>query len=256
MLFALKRKTFEEEKMKDKSWFARTRLLVAFLGIALMASGGHAQEPQRRNLPRADLVDQVRGWLYLRHMAVQCSFPKQVTSDLDFIGMIVGMSLPEPTKDELDTAARNAEAAATNDISKSKEVSCAKAQNTVAELSQALGKVFGSGPANSQEAIPHYPQVVGFNRATEALAILKSSPENQVRAEPDGRVRVTQPGSIEWVFVPPNHHAYPAGIRREVVQLADGKSHVEVSVLCDASEQECAKLYREMKRAERSGGWY
>jgi hypothetical protein len=79
----------------------------------------------------------------------------------------------------------------------------------------------------------------------EALLLkLKSDGEIQIREERGWIVAASDKLRSIWSFPPTGHPAYPAYVKREVVEK-DGSIYIETSVRCGAEKSECDKLVKD-----------
>jgi hypothetical protein len=96
-----------------------------------------------------------------------------------------------------------------------------------------------------------YPSVDEARRAVTALPGAKVS-------EHQGWLIVEQIPTL-WSFTPAGHEAYPAAVKRTVVQRDDGRSYIDMKVLCEAPKAACDRLVESFKNLNeqtirRSGG--
>lgn len=89
---------------------------------------------------------------------------------------------------------------------------------------------------------------VGYSTVAEALASLKAKSGVQVHiTTPDAWTIANEPNGIQWSFVPSNHYANPAVVRREVKVNREGGVFIEMRALCQAEKAQCDKLIEEFK---------
>lgn len=50
-----------------------------------------------------------------------------------------------------------------------------------------------------------------------------------------------------WSFVPNDHEAYPAAVKRTVAQRDDGRAFIDMSILCEAPKPACDRLAESFK---------
>ena len=87
---------------------------------------------------------------------------------------------------------------------------------------------------------------IGYPTVAAALEALRASPDAKFSVQGGWTIvddRAT--GSI-WSFTPPDHPAYPAAVKRTVVQR-NGKAYVDMQALCQASKAACDKLIVEFR---------
>lgn len=83
-----------------------------------------------------------------------------------------------------------------------------------------------------------YPTVAAARSAATALLGAKKS-------EQQGWLVVEQMPVI-WSFTPAGHEAYPAAVKRTVVQR-DGRIDLDMAVLCEAPKPACDRLVSDLK---------
>lgn len=95
-----------------------------------------------------------------------------------------------------------------------------------------------AGPAQAQDK----PRPLGYAKVADALAALEKNPDATI-SHPDGWTVVTvqKPELAVWSFVPKEHDAYPAVVRR-LVRKTDKGTFVEMKVLCQAKQEPCRRL--------------
>lgn len=83
-----------------------------------------------------------------------------------------------------------------------------------------------------------FPTVAAARQALEAR-----DGDGTVVTHPDGWTVVNEPlASAQWSFVPEQHAAYPAVVRRVILRGADGKASVDTASLCEAPKPACEQL--------------
>lgn len=90
---------------------------------------------------------------------------------------------------------------------------------------------------------------VGFKTVDEALAFLKTKPTVTFTVtKPDDWLIAndTSPFTV-WSFTPEGHYAYPAVVKREVKQNAQGGVFIEMTALCQAEKEPCDRLIQEFQ---------
>jgi hypothetical protein len=94
---------------------------------------------------------------------------------------------------------------------------------------------------------------VGYSTVAEALVSLKAKSGVQVQiTTPDAWTIANEPNGIQWSFVPSNHYANPAVVRREVKVNREGGVFIEMRALCQAEKAQCDKLIEEFKALNES----
>jgi hypothetical protein len=112
----------------------------------------------------------------------------------------------------------------------------------------ALASLCAASNARSQAA-PAEPAAIAFKTVADALASLEGRDgQGTVVTRPEGWVVINEPATAsQWSFVPKDHEAYPALVRRTVLRGADQSVSVHVTSLCEAAAAPCAKLVVDFK---------
>jgi hypothetical protein len=102
--------------------------------------------------------------------------------------------------------------------------------------------------ASAQNTAPDEAGIT-FRTVASALSSLeRRDGDGVVVTHPDGWVVVNEPAeAAQWSFVPKDHYAYPAVVRRVVTRSAGGAVSVQVSSLCEAAKEPCARLVEEFR---------
>jgi hypothetical protein len=78
----------------------------------------------------------------------------------------------------------------------------------------------------------------------EALKALRAKPNVEISVQRDWTI-VDDPASYAlWSFAPQGHAAYPAVVKRKVVEK-DGMVSIKTDVICEATKTACDALVRE-----------
>lgn len=85
---------------------------------------------------------------------------------------------------------------------------------------------------------------VGYASVAEARTAVTALPGAKT-SEQQGWLIVEQMPAM-WSFAPTGHEAYPAAVKRTVVQR-DGRIDIDMSVLCEASKPACDRLVESFK---------
>jgi hypothetical protein len=99
-----------------------------------------------------------------------------------------------------------------------------------------------------QAALPPPPAGIGYPTVAAAFQALRHKSGVKI-SNPLGWTVIedkSKAGFILWSFVPQGHPAYPAVVRRQIVQNAGG-IYVAMNVLCEAPKLPCDKLVAEFK---------
>jgi hypothetical protein len=93
-------------------------------------------------------------------------------------------------------------------------------------------------------------QDFGFATVNDTLAFLKAKPSvSFATTKPDGWLIAndSKPFAI-WSFTPEGHYAYPAVVKREVKQNAQGGVFIQMTALCEATKDACDRLIGEFQK--------
>lgn len=110
----------------------------------------------------------------------------------------------------------------------------------------AIVMMFASGAANAQNnSLPETQQsVIEYRSVAEALAGLRSKPGTEMSVQGKWTIAYESAAHVIWSFAPEDHPAYPAVVKRAVV-VRDGKTMIDMGVICQASKSACDGLVRE-----------
>jgi hypothetical protein len=104
----------------------------------------------------------------------------------------------------------------------------------------AAAQVAGSRMQTPETAVPFE-----FPSPADALRTLKSRPGVEVRHQPGWTILDDRANYTIWSFTEEGQAAYPAGIKRVLVQDASGNISVVMSAKCGGPKPECDKLIEE-----------
>jgi|JI10StandDraft_1071094.scaffolds.fasta_scaffold147957_2 hypothetical protein len=95
------------------------------------------------------------------------------------------------------------------------------------------------------------PKPIEFRHVAEALAALKARDgDGTIVTQSEGWTIINEPlASAQWSFVPSGHEAHPAVVRRIMRRAAGGAASVEMTSLCEAAREPCARLLTEFEGA-------
>ena len=102
---------------------------------------------------------------------------------------------------------------------------------------------FSDSPAAESE-----DSSIGYESVATALNELKQDPESKVTTQ-DGWTIIQSSGSGSmalWSFAPQYHPAYPAAVKRVVIEEKGGV-YIHMTALCEATKIECDKLIEQFK---------
>lgn len=88
---------------------------------------------------------------------------------------------------------------------------------------------------------------IGFPSVAAALEALRARSDVKIRQESGWTIITEGEGLVLWSFTPPGHPAYPAAVKRTVIQERDGAVSLSMKVLCQSSKVACDKLVKEFQ---------
>ncbi len=104
-------------------------------------------------------------------------------------------------------------------------------------------------PALAQQppvVAPGTPQAmssIGYKSVAAAMEALRKRKDVTFEEQKSGWVNVLEPGgATSWTFVPRGHPAYPAVVKRSLVDFGGGDYNVLMSTLCEGRAQACDEL--------------
>lgn len=88
---------------------------------------------------------------------------------------------------------------------------------------------------------------VGYKSVDAALSALKARSDiTFTTTQPDSWLIATDEKNVViWSFTPQGHYAYPAVVKRAVMQNTQGQVYIETSALCQANKTSCDRLMNE-----------
>ena len=114
----------------------------------------------------------------------------------------------------------------------------------IISASMLLLAVSGQTEAQTPAPIPESPGAFGYPSVAAAREALRSH-SGVVFDVQNGWDIATDDGTRTiWSFAPPDYPAYPAAVKRQLVESGEGVT-LEMSVLCQASKEACDDLVRE-----------
>lgn len=130
------------------------------------------------------------------------------------------------------------------------------AGSSKAEVEQAWARASATCPNYRQASAPSAPDqplpeakesMIGYPTVTAALAALHAR-AGVVFSVTDGwTVAHDEAARVVWSFPPPGHPAYPAAVKRSVVEK-NGVVQLDMQVLCEASKAACDDLVRTFQK--------
>ncbi len=91
------------------------------------------------------------------------------------------------------------------------------------------------------------PPQIGYSSPAQALAALRARPDVAFSEQRGWTVAEDLANRAIWSFVPPEDPAYPAVVRRRVVQRGTAV-FVDAQLLCGATKPVCDALLREFQQ--------
>jgi hypothetical protein len=104
-------------------------------------------------------------------------------------------------------------------------------------------------PSMTAESVSEPRSELSYKTVAEALDAVKSIPGASVTTtKPDSWIIVSEPGGMGiWSFAPATRYAYPAVVRRVLKVREKGDVFVEMTALCQATQEACDKLMKEFE---------
>jgi hypothetical protein len=102
-----------------------------------------------------------------------------------------------------------------------------------------LVALLGVGDALAQSTI-------GYDSVAEARKAVTAAPGTASRQQDGWLIVEDRAHKSFWSFVPDDHEAYPAAVKRTVVER-DGGSFIDMKILCEASKAACDRLVESFK---------
>jgi hypothetical protein len=89
-----------------------------------------------------------------------------------------------------------------------------------------------------------------FSSVVDALARLRTDPDAQFHSEDGWTVVASRENgrAVLWFFTPQGHFAYPAVVKRTVVDRK-GIGFIDVAALCEAPQNACNRLLQEFRQS-------
>jgi hypothetical protein len=110
-----------------------------------------------------------------------------------------------------------------------------------------LGLATSAAASSAQEPLPEADEsTIGYPSVAGALSALKTKPGAVVRTQGGWTVVDDKEASAIWSFPPPGDPAYPAAVKRVVIEDR-GSVSIRMSVLCEATKVACDNLVREFQ---------
>jgi hypothetical protein len=94
---------------------------------------------------------------------------------------------------------------------------------------------------------------IGYKSVAEARAALTAIPGVQTSQQNGWLVVIDKASGTVWSFSPPNDQAYPAVVKRQVVQR-EGRAFIDMHVLCEAPKAACDRLVEDFKALNAEAG--
>jgi hypothetical protein len=101
-------------------------------------------------------------------------------------------------------------------------------------------------PAISQEQGAARNASIGYPSVAAALGAMRARKDVKASVQGGWTVVTEQDGLTLWSFTPEGHPAYPAVVKRQMVQK-DGAWYVNMNALCETTKAACDKLIEDFK---------
>lgn len=108
-----------------------------------------------------------------------------------------------------------------------------------------LAIIVASNSSLANDSLPDDARIA-FTSVADALATLSARADTNLSTQDGWTVVVERDGAVVWSFVPKEHPAYPAVVKRVIVSRPDGV-YVQMASLCESSVQQCDRLIQEFR---------
>ena len=90
---------------------------------------------------------------------------------------------------------------------------------------------------------------IGYPSVAAALEALKARPDAHISVQQGWTIVDINNGKEKtlWSFTPSNHPAYPAAIKRDILEK-DGTIFIDMKALCEAKKIDCDALINEFEK--------
>jgi hypothetical protein len=122
------------------------------------------------------------------------------------------------------------------------QIGCRRSREVAAETQETAAGERAPDPSDSDS------QSIGYPTVQAALEALRKDPDAKI-SEQAGWTIVQQTAGknfVLWSFTPSSYPAYPAAIKRVIIEK-EGGMHLEMQALCQASKEACDRLIEEFK---------
>jgi hypothetical protein len=100
-----------------------------------------------------------------------------------------------------------------------------------------------AGARAQQTPLRETSESVGYSSVAEAQSSLRSKADVEFEIQRGWLIATDKPDLTIWSFSPKGYAAYPAVVKRQVMQIGPNVT-VKMSVLCEAGKQDCDDLVR------------
>jgi len=98
-------------------------------------------------------------------------------------------------------------------------------------------------PAEVKPGSPQASSSIGYRSVAEAMQALRKRGDVTFEEQKNGWLLALESGTTtSWTFVPRNHLAYPAVVKRTLVDFGGGDYNVLMSILCEGRVRACEEL--------------
>jgi Protein of unknown function (DUF4019) len=109
------------------------------------------------------------------------------------------------------------------------------------------GQFINTSSALAEEIKESSNNEIGYPTVAEALAALRSRSDVQISQQGGWTIISEAASSSVWSFTPGEHPAHPSAVKRSIASR-DGKTYVDMKVLCEASKTACDKLVTDFQQ--------
>jgi hypothetical protein len=118
-------------------------------------------------------------------------------------------------------------------------------------LTLCVGSVWSQSSGGQEIASEGRTDKIEYVSVDQAMRALKQKPgASTTLTQPDGWtiIKEPRPTYTQWSFVPADHYAHPAVVRRAIKIADNGDVSIETTALCEAPQFACEKLTNEFRQ--------
>ncbi len=109
------------------------------------------------------------------------------------------------------------------------------------------GLIIWTSSGSAQNLPETHGPVTGYATVDEALAALHARPDVKFTEQGGWTIANDETNMAFWSFSPKGYPAYPAAVKRHLVQSKDGWN-VEMSIMCNGTKSACDQLVLDFEK--------